>query len=286
MIDSIISIIVLGSMISFMYMLLSTGFTLIYSVSNILDLSYPAFLMIAGYTYFSLCPFVPPIFALMISMVITAILYVLMFRLVIKRFLNDLVTTAVITCLCSLVVEYVLVLTFSRLKKSLFSFVPGVVRIHGTAVSTHMIVVAIMSAIIMVGLWAFLKLTFLGRAIRALSMDKKGATLAGVDLDKVLTVVYLIAGLMAGLAGISYGVYTALSPDMWMYPLIVILAVTLVGGLGSIRGAIIVSIILGFLEMVTIYLWDPRARGISVMLSILLILYLRPCGLFGREAKL
>lgn len=284
MIGTILSILILGTMVSFMYMLISTGFTLIYSVSNILDLSYPFFLVIGGYIYIIFYSFLPPFLSLALSMILTSILYIMMFQLIVKNLLDNPIMVAVITVLSALALEYLFMIIFSRVPVIIFPIIPGVTRVSGTAFATNMLLVVAISSIVMAIFWAFLKLTFSGKAILALSMDRKGAAVVGVDLNKTLTVVYAIAGLMAGLAGVSYGAYTALSPEMWFHPLIIILAIALVGGLGSLKGTIIVSIMIGFLEVVTTYLWDPRARGISALLCIILILYIRPHGLFGKAA--
>lgn len=285
MLQITLSILILGIVVSSMYMLISTGFTIIYSVGNILDLSYFAFLMIGGYTYIIIFKFIPAPLSMIISMGVTSLLYLLMYRYIIRKILYDPVMVAVITILFDLILEYTFTMIFSRAERILFPVIPGVTEAFGIKFHTNMFLVLALSVVIMVGFWFFVKKTFLGKSILALSMDRKGAELSGVNPDKTLSIVYIISGLMAGLSGVNYGAYTAVYPEMFLYPLIIVLAITLIGGLGSIKGTIIGSIIIGFMEIVTTYLWDPRARGIAALFTIIVILYIRPRGLFGREVK-
>jgi branched-chain amino acid transport system permease protein len=286
MVSDIVSILILGVIVTSMYMLISTGFTIIYSVGNILDLSYFAFLMIGAYLYLFLYNLVPSFTALVVSIIVISLLYVLMYRVIIKRIVHNPVMVAVITVLFNLVLEYLFTIIFSRAEKNLFPIIPGVTEVMGTKFHTNMFFVVGLSLVAMSGFWLFVKRTFLGKAILALSMDKKGSQLSGIDPDKTMTVVYAISGIMAGLSGISYGAYTAVYPEMFMFPMIIALAIALIGGLGSIKGTVIASIIIGFMEIMTAYLWDPKARGLSALFCIILILYIRPRGLFGREATL
>lgn len=286
MFGDVLAIVVLGIIVSAMYMLISTGFTIIYSVGNILDLSYFAFLMIGAYLYLVLYRYFPPYIVLLISVIVTSLLYILMYRTIIKKFLSNPVMVCVITVLFNLVLEYIFTLIFSRAERNLFPVIRGIVEISGVKFHRNMLLVVVLSLAGMSGFWIFVKRTFLGKAILALSMDRKGSELSGIDVDKTLTVVYAISGLMAGLSGVSYGAYTAVNPEMFLFPMIIVLAIALVGGLGSIKGTIIASVIIGFMEIMTTYLWDPKARGLSALFCIILILYIRPRGLFGREATL
>jgi branched-chain amino acid transport system permease protein len=286
MIGDVLAILLLGIIVSSMYMLISTGFTIIYSVGNILDLSYFAFMMIGAYLYLIFYTIFPPYITLILSIAITSLLYILMYRSIIKRLISNPVMVAVITVLFDLVLEYIFTLIFGRAEKNLFPIVPGVTEIFSVKFHTNMFFVVALSLSAMTGFWIFVKRTYLGKAILALSMDKKGSELSGVDPDRTLTVVYAISGLMAGLSGVSYGAYTAVYPEMFMFPLIIVLAIALIGGLGSIKGSMIASVIIGFMEILTTYLWDPKARGLAALFCIILILYIRPKGLFGREATL
>jgi len=286
MAGDLLAILILGVIVSAMYMLISTGFTIIYSVGNILDLSYFSFLMVGAYLYLILYRYISPYAALIVSVMLTSVLYIAMYRTIIKRLLNNPVMVCVITVLFNLVLEYIFTIIFSRAEKNLFPLIQGVTDIYGIKFQKNMFFVVALSLVSMVGFWFFIKKTFLGKAILALSMDRKGSELAGIDVDKTLTVVYMISGLMAGLSGISYGAYTAVYPDMFMFPMITVLAIALIGGLGSIKGTIFASVIIGFTEILTTYLWDPKARGLSALFFIIIILYIRPRGLFGREATL
>jgi len=286
MAGDILSILILGLIVSSMYMLIATGFTIIYSVSNILDLSYFGFLMVGAYSYLLFYEVFPTYICLILAMITTSILYILMYKVVIRRLIDNPVLVVVMTVLFNLVLEYILLIVFSRAQRNLFPVIPGVTEIYGTKFHTNMFFVMAASSTVMIAFWLFIKKTYAGKAILAISMDAKGAKLSGIDPDKNMTIVYAIAGLMAGLSGISYGAYTAVYPDMFMFPLIIVLAIVLIGGLGSIKGTIIASGVIGFLEIITTYWIDPKARGLSALICIILILYIRPQGFFGRKQTL
>jgi branched-chain amino acid transport system permease protein len=92
-----------------------------------------------------------------------------------------------------------------------------------------------------------------------------------------------ISGALGALGGVFFASYTQLSPSMWVAPLIIVVAVVIVGGIGSIMGTLIVAHIVGFMEVIVVALIAPELRGVFTMALIIGVLVLRPRGLFGRE---
>ncbi|SPJ30933.1 hypothetical protein TRM7615_04470 [Falsiruegeria mediterranea M17] len=88
---------------------------------------------------------------------------------------------------------------------------------------------------------------------------------------------------MGALGGVFFASYTQLSPSMWVAPLIISVAVVIVGGIGSIIGTLVVAHIIGFLEVIVVATLAPELRGVFTMLLIIGVLVTRPQGLFGRE---
>jgi branched-chain amino acid transport system permease protein len=113
-------------------------------------------------------------------------------------------------------------------------------------------------------------------------MDPKGALISGINTDRINLTTWAISGALGAIAGVFFSSYTQLNPTMWVSPLIIAVAVVIVGGIGSIVGSLIVAHIIGFMEVITSSLIAAELRGVFTMLLIIGVLVLRPQGLFGR----
>ena len=129
---------------------------------------------------------------------------------------------------------------------------------------------------------AFVRYTHLGRAIRAVSMDRKGAVISGIEPSVISMVTWALSGAFGAIAGVFFATFTQLDSHMWVFPLIISVAVVIVGGIGSIVGSLIAAHIIGFVETITTTMIAAELRGVSTMLLIILVLVFRPKGLFGK----
>ncbi|MFW5918192.1 MAG: branched-chain amino acid ABC transporter permease, partial [Haloferacaceae archaeon] len=132
-------------------------------------------------------------------------------------------------------------------------------------------------------LWYYVTKTDAGRSILAASMSERGAVLTAVDLHSVRAKTWLIAGALAGIAGVIIGSMQGATPTMWLNPLALAFIIVVIGGIGSIKGSVIAAYLIGFLEQLTVTFVGQGFRGIlSLALLLLFILYM-PEGLYGRE---
>ena len=138
------------------------------------------------------------------------------------------------------------------------------------------------SWVVLGALLLFVRRTRLGRAIQAVSMDRKGAVISGIDPSRMNLATWAISGALGALAGVFFATYTQLSPGMWVAPLIIAVAVVVVGGIGSIVGSLVVAHIIGFMETLTTTLIAAELRGVFTMALIIVVLVIAPKGLFGR----
>ena len=104
------------------------------------------------------------------------------------------------------------------------------------------------SWVVLGGPLLFVHRTRTGRAIRAVSMDRKGALISGIDPDRTNLVTWAVSGALGALAGVFFATYTQLHSGMWVAPLIIAVAVVIVGGIGSIVGSLVVAHVIGFME--------------------------------------
>jgi branched-chain amino acid transport system permease protein len=122
-----------------------------------------------------------------------------------------------------------------------------------------------------------------GKAVLAASMNPRGVTLLGIELSRIHLAVWLIYGLLASIAGILLGMFLGVS-SYSVGPLTAsAFSIVVLGGLGSVTGSLIAAYVVGYLETLTAYLVSPAYRFIPSLLLLVVVMYLRPQGLFGRR---
>ncbi|MFK7836208.1 MAG: branched-chain amino acid ABC transporter permease [Sulfitobacter sp.] len=278
-------IIIQGLLLSGLYALIAMGFMLIFSIGRTLNLAYGAYLMVGGYIYFWLSQQLglPKIIGIGGAVAVGVIMGLLKHRLIVKTLEGDHVAVEISTLILAVVLQSGVILVFGDSSKILLPIVPGVVTVAGAQVTYNILTATVISWVVILALYAFVRRTHTGRAMQAVSMDPKGAAISGVDPDRINLITWGISGGLGALGGVFFASYTQLYPSMWVAPLIISVAVVIVGGIGSIMGTLIVAHIVGFLEVIVVSVWAPELRGIFTMLLIIGVLIMRPQGLFGRE---
>ncbi len=277
-------IVIQGLLLSGLYALIAVGFTLIFSVGRVLNLAYGAYILLGGYAYFYISQQLgaPKLVGVLAAMALGTLVGILKYRMIVKTLKGDHVAVEISTLILAVVLQAGVVLLFGDASKILHPILPGVWRIGGAAVTLNILTAAVASWLVLIGLWLFVTRTHLGRGIQAVSMDAKGAAISGVRVDRANLITWGLSGALGTLAGVFFASYTQLYPGMWVGPLIISVAVVIVGGIGSIWGTMIVAHIIGFMEVISTSLIAAELRGVFTMALIILVLILRPRGLFGR----
>ena len=279
-----IQILIQGLLLSGLYALIAMGFTLIFSVGRILNLAYGAYLLIGGYAYFYFAQTLglPKIAGVLLAAILGCAMGIAKFQLLVRPLKGNHVAIEISTLILAIVLQSAVILVFGDSSKILLPIIPGVERIAGAAIPFSNLFAAVASWVILIGLYFFVHRTHTGRAMQAVSMDPKGAAISGINADRINMISWTISGGLGAVAGVFFASYTQLYPGMWVAPLIISVAVVIVGGIGSIIGTLVVAHIVGFLEILTSSLIAPELRGVFTMLLIIGVLILRPRGLFGR----
>ncbi|MCP4627574.1 MAG: branched-chain amino acid ABC transporter permease [bacterium] len=278
-------IIIQGFLLSGLYALIAVGFTMIFSVGRVLNLAYGTFIMLGGYVYYVLAqelalPKIPSF----LGAVLAGVIFGIAVYLVLVRGLQDNpIAIEISTLILAVVMQSFIILIFSPAPRAMWPLIPGVAHLHGVSISKNIFLAMIISWVVLGSLLVFVRKTQLGRAIRAVSMDKKGAVVSGIDPQKINVMTWAISGALGAIAGVFFATYTQLAPGMWVFPLITAIAVVIVGGIGSIMGSLVAAHIVGFLETITTSVIAPELRGVFTLLLIIIILIIVPKGLFGRE---
>lgn len=143
----------------------------------------------------------------------------------------------------------------------------------------------LVTAVLLVGLWLFIEKTPYGLVIRAGARDPEIVRVLGIDIARVWLVVFGIGAGIAGLAGLLAAPLQGVFPEMGTPVLMVAFVVTVVGGMGSLTGAVVAGLLVGIAESFTAIL-APQFSQITMYVLMVLVLLLRPQGLFGRAGLL
>jgi branched-chain amino acid transport system permease protein len=280
-----VQILIQGFLLSGLYALIAMGFMLIFSVGRVLNLAYGAYLLIGGYTYFYLAQILgmPKIVGVLLALIVGCLTGVAKFQLLVKPLKGNHVAIEISTLILAIVLQSGVILIFGDSSKILLPIIPGVERIAGAAVPYSNLFAAVASWFILLTLYFFVRKTQTGRAMQAVSMDEKGAAISGIESNRINMITWGISGGLGAVSGVFFASYTQLYPGMWVAPLIIAVAVVIVGGIGSIIGTLIVAHLIGFLEIITSAWVAPELRGVFTMILIISVLIIRPRGLFGRE---
>ena len=278
-------ILIQGFLLSGLYALLAVGFTMIFSVGRVLNLAYGANIMLGGYVYFVMVQeaSLPKLPSFLCAILAGVLFGTLTYLALVRRLRDNPIAVEISTLILAVVMQFLIVLIFSPAPRSMWPLIPGVAHLYGVSVSKSILLAMVVSWTVLGGLLIFVRKTHLGRAIRAVSMDSKGATISGIDPQRISLVTWALSGALAGMAGVFFGTYTQLDPGMWVFPLIISVAVVIVGGIGSIVGSLIAAHIIGFMETITTTLIGAELRGVFTMLLIIVVLLIAPKGLFGKR---
>ena len=279
------NIIITGLITGSMLALLAIGFSLIFGVARIVNIAHTAFYMVAAYCIYSLSIRLGlnPVLSMLVAVLIVTLLGLLVYKFVIDPIREHEGAVLIATIALAMIFQEVTLLIFTGDYLSVKSLIEGYFTIGGNKVFYQQLLTFGVVLLILLLLWFLLMKTRLGLAIRSTAEDREVANLMGMNESRLAMITMGLSVCLAGFTGAVIVPLTVLSPFMWMEPLILMMAVVVLGGLGSIKGSFVAAYILGFAEALVVFLVPTGAflKG-SVALSIMiLVLLIRPEGLFG-----
>jgi len=267
------------------YALLALGFSLIFGVARVLQLSHTAFYMLAAYGIFYFAKQLgwDPVWSISASIIVTTGIGLLTYKLFIDRVREHHVTVMLITLALAIVFQELMIIAFTGQYRSAPAFVTGYWSILGVKVSYQNLLIFGGVLIVLGVIWVLLSKTRLGIAIRATAQDTEIANLMGINVSTILLSVMGIATALAAVAGVLVAPTLVLEPHMLWPPFVMVMAIITLGGLGSVKGSIIGAFILAFVEVLVVYLLPEGAflKGAVALLVMVVVLIFRPEGLFG-----
>jgi branched-chain amino acid transport system permease protein len=288
-----LQILIDGFAISSLYALGAIGFTLIFGVSGVLNLSHGAIMVVAAVIAWwvsATYPVGPYIGAL--AGVFAALACALFTYRVIVRPLQDsraipreekeiFVLTA--TLLWGIMLQEGVAYLFTNNPKTVRPLMNGVIMILGVRTPWNEVVTAVISWAAIGLLYLLVNRTRTGKSLLAASMNPRGLTLLGQELSSIYILVWIIYGVLAGIAGVLLGAFLGVSSDNAGTLTASAFSIVVLGGLGSVSGSLIAAYVVGYLETLTAYLVNPSIRTIPVLLLLVAVVYVRPQGLLGRR---
>ncbi len=282
-----------GFAISSLYALGATGFALIFGVSGVLNLSHGALMVAAVVAAWAagndlhVGAYTGAAIGVATGFIAALITYFVVVRpLQASRKIREeekeiFILTA--TLLWGIMIQELIAYLYTNNAKTVAPIVAGVVSIVGVRTPANEIFTAVVCWLAIGLLWLLVNRTRAGKVLLAASMNPRGVTLLGVELSQVYIAIWAIYGILAGIAGVLLGMFLGVS-SYSVGPLTAsAFAIVVLGGLGSVSGALIAAYVVGYLETITAYLISPAYRTIPALLLLVAVMYVSPRGLLGRR---
>jgi branched-chain amino acid transport system permease protein len=155
----------------------------------------------------------------------------------------------------------------------------------GIFLTVQSVLIIMMSTVAIGLLYAFMKFTTLGKALRAVSQDRETAALMGINPNQLIMLTFVIASALAGMSGAMLGPVLVLTPFAGTTVIVKAFAIVIIGGFGNVEGTIIAGLIVGLIESYTTQFLDPGLIDIVVFALLLLMLAVRPTGLIAEKRE-
>ncbi len=275
-----------GILIGLVYALVAVGLTLIFGVMDIVNFAHGEFLMLGMYAAFwgfALWK-LDPLFTLPLTALLLFALGALLYRVIIRRItdapmLSQIFATFGLMILFRGLAQYLWKPDFRSVDQSV---VAGKVAFAGLQFGLPQVVAALGAVLTTGALWWFLRSTRLGAALEATAADREAAALMGIDPQRMFRLAWGVGAACAGVAGALLSSYFPIFPEVGSSFILVAFVLVALGGFGSVAGAFWAGILVGIVEVVGGFLWDPAYKTVLVLSLYLLVVWFRPQGLMGK----
>jgi branched-chain amino acid transport system permease protein len=294
----LIQVAILGLLLGGVYALMAAGLTLAFGVMRIVNLAHAAFIIASAYISFfaferlGIDPLLSPVFVMPIMFLFGVAVYQVLFRRIegSKKFTE---MTVLLTFGIAIMVEGLLGFAFTGIYRKAMPryaneslIVDGLFLPDGDIlfIPKGQLYASLLSIALLVGLWAFLRYSQTGYAIRATTQNRAAAEIVGVNVRRVSAISFGLATALAGASGALMSYLFPFFPFRHWQWVAVLLALVVLGGMGSMKGAVIGALVLGVASSFVVDQIGPTWGPMTFYLALFLILLIRPHGLFGKEA--
>ncbi|MEG1519484.1 MAG: branched-chain amino acid ABC transporter permease [Clostridia bacterium] len=278
-----------GLSLGSIYAIIALGYTMVYGIAKMLNFAHGDVIMVGAYAAIvgAMTLAFPPILAIIFSIVVCAVLGFSIEKIAYKPLRKSSSLAVLITAIgVSYFLQSVAQLIFGSTMMQ-FPKLIDIEPIHITenlVVSGASLITLLCAGIIMISLTLFVNKTKTGRAMLAVSEDKDAARLMGINVNRTISITFIIGSSLAAIAGMCYGLtYSFISPVTGSMPGIKAFVAAVLGGIGSIPGAMLGGIILGLIENFAKAYISPQLSDAIVFAVLIIVLLLKPTGILGKQ---
>ena len=279
-----------GLSLGSIYALMALGYTMVYGIIGLINFAHGDIYMGGAFVGYGLVTRVGlGVFpSIIISMIFTAILGVIIERVAYKPLRKSTRIAALITAIgVSYLLQNVMIYFMgpevrafpTELSNQRFSLGP-------ISISSQQLLIFGVTLVLMLALQYIIKNTRMGQAMRAVSVDADAARLMGINVDSVISFTFALGSALAGAGGVLVGIYyNSISPLMGVTPGIKAFVAAVLGGIGSVPGAMLGGILIGLVETFTAMIGLSTWKDAVVYFILIIILVIKPTGLLGKSSK-
>ena len=286
--ELILSTLINGLSLGGIYAMIALGYTMVYGIAKMLNFAHGDIIMIGGYIIYVCMAAGNPLLAVAVAVVGCVILGVIVEKVAYKPLRGASPLAVLITAIgVSYLLQSLAQIIFGSAPKMVTVYDFGSMSFLGVTVQGSAVVTLLVTVIVMIALTLFVKCTRIGRAMIAVSEDRGAAQLMGINVNGIITITFAIGSALAALAGLFYLLKApSVSSTLGAMPGIKAFTAAVIGGIGSIPGAMLGGILLGMVECISYKITAIAPYTDAIEFSILIIILLvKPTGFLGKKRR-
>ena len=286
--ELIFSTLINGLSLGGIYAMIALGYTMVYGIAKLLNFAHGDIIMVGGYLIYVFMATQNPLLAVFLAVVGCVLLGILIEKVAYKPLRGASPLAVLITAIgVSYLLQSLAQIIFGSAPKMVTVYDFGSVTLLGIPVQVSALITLAVATVVMVGLTLFVKYTRIGRAMIAVSEDRGAAQLMGINVNAIITITFAIGSALAALAGLFYLLKApSVSSTLGAMPGIKAFTAAVIGGIGSIPGAMLGGILLGMVECISYKITAIAPYTDAIEFSLLIIILLvRPTGFLGKKRR-
>ena len=286
--ELILSTLINGLSLGGIYAMIALGYTMVYGIAKMLNFAHGDIIMIGGYIIFVAMATGNPLLAVLLAVIGCVVLGITIEKIAYKPLRGASPLAVLITAIgVSYLLQSLAQILFGSAPKMVIVYDFGAITFMGINIQVSALVTLAVTVAVMIALTLFVKFTRLGRAMIAVSEDRGAAQLMGINVNGIITITFAIGSALAALAGLFYLLKApSVSSTLGAMPGIKAFTAAVIGGIGSIPGAMLGGILLGMVESISYKITAIAPYTDAIEFSILiLILLVRPTGFLGKKRR-
>lgn len=288
--QTLLQLVITALQIGAIYVLFCLGFTLVFGVMNVVNFAHGHFF---GLTALMIACLIPQVMAMGFSslpayllsagagIAVTLVLAAVIYQTGLRFFLRNFEGAFIITLGMGILLDGILLEVFGGFVRPVPEIIGGTVSLLDVAVTIQRLVICIASVLVTVALYLALSKTKSGKALRAVAADAELAMLQGIRYNQISLIAFLISALLAGVAGAFIAPLTAVQPAIGTDYMMKGWISVVIGGLGSIPGAILGGLFIGLVDSFVGYYFDSSTATLTFLALVIVVLIFRPKGILG-----